>query len=140
MIESLPAVNAGLNATTFVLLTAGFLFIRAGKVAAHRACMLGAVGVGILFLVSYLTYHFNVGVTKFQYHGWIRTTYFSILIPHTILAIANVPLIVITLVRASREQFDRHKKIARWTIKIWWYVSITGILVYFILYHWYPSA
>lgn len=137
-LTDLPAVNAGLNATTFVLLATGLVFIKRGKVGAHKACMLGAVTVGIVFLTSYVIYHYNVGATKFMHHGWIRPTYFSILISHTILAVANVPLIIITLRRAFREQFDRHKRVAKWTIGIWFYVSVTGILVYFILYQWFP--
>lgn len=138
-LADLPAVNAGLNATTFVLLATGLAFIKRGKVGAHKACMLGAVAVGIVFLTSYLIYHFNVGATKFQHQGWIRPTYFSILISHTILAVANVPLIVMTLRRAFKGQFERHKRIAKWTIGIWFYVSVTGILVYFILYQWFPA-
>jgi uncharacterized membrane protein YozB (DUF420 family) len=137
-LRDLPALNAGLNATTFVLLTAGFFFIKARKVTAHKCCMLAAVVVGLAFLTSYVVYHVNHGATKFTHAGWIRPTYFAILISHTALAIANVPLIVLTLWRAFHAQFDRHARIARWTIKLWWYVSVTGILVYFILYHWYP--
>lgn len=138
MIGHLPAVNAGLNATTFVLLTAGFIFIKRGRVGAHKACMLGAVGVAILFLTSYLVYHFNAGATRFQHHGWIRTAYFAILISHTVLAVVNVPMVIATLRRAFGGRFEAHKRIARWTLRLWWYVSVTGILVYFILYRWYP--
>lgn len=138
MIHHLPAVNAGLNAATFVLLTAGFVLIKRGRVAAHKACMLAAVVTAIVFLTSYVIYHVNVGATTFQHHGWIRWTYFAILISHTVLAVANVPMVIVTLRRAFGGRFEAHKRIARWTLKLWWYVSITGILVYFILYQWYP--
>jgi len=101
--------------------------------------MLAALVASTLFLVGYLTYHHFHGVTRFMAQGWIRPTYFAILISHTVLAIAIVPLVLITLYRALRRQFDRHKRLARWTFPLWLYVSVTGVLIYFILYHWFPS-
>ena len=131
----LPALNASLNAVAALLLIAGFGFIRARRVAAHKACMLSAAGVSVLFLISYLYYHANVGLTRFQTTGWLRATYFSVLISHTILAALTPPLVVVTLVFALRGRLDRHKRIARFTFPIWLYVSITGVLVYWMLYH-----
>lgn len=130
----LPTVNATLNSLGAVCLVIGFVLIRQGRVEAHRRAMLGAVCFGVLFLISYLTYHFQVGSVRFQGTGTIRTLYFAILISHTVLA-ATVPfLATITLVRALRERFDRHKAIARWTLPIWLYVSVTGVVVYWMLY------
>ena len=140
MIDQLPAVNAGLNFTTFVLLTAGFVAIKSGRKQLHKACMISAVVVGVIFLTSYLIYHFHAKLTYFEHQGWIRWVYFTILISHTILAIVNLPLIIITLRHALKGRLDRHKKIARWTLCFWWYVSVTGIIVYFILYQWFPSG
>ena len=101
---------------------------------AHRLCMLSAFTTSALFLVSYLTYHYQVGSVPFQGRGWIRFVYFAILISHTILAAAIVPLVLLTLTRALRGRFDRHKRIARWTLPLWLYVSITGVIVYWMLY------
>lgn len=133
-ISDLPAVNAILNSTSALLLLAGFYFIRQGQVARHRLCMLGAVSVSILFLTSYLIYHYNVGSKPFEGEGGIRTVYFTVLISHTILAMAIVPMAVLTLWRAFQERFDRHRRIARWTLPIWLYVSLTGVVVYWMLY------
>lgn len=135
LLTFLPHLNAFLNATSAVLLASGFIGIRRGKVGAHKACMLGAVGVSIAFLASYLTYHFQVGSVRFQKQGWIRPVYFTILISHTTLAVTLVPLVIVTLRRALRERFDRHKRIARWTLPLWFYVSVTGVVVYLMLYH-----
>jgi uncharacterized membrane protein YozB (DUF420 family) len=135
-----PALNATLNAASAVLLTVGYLFIRRKKVTAHRFCMFTALLVSTLFLVSYLDYHFRVGSVRFQGHGWIRPVYLSLLASHTVLAAAVVPLALITLSRALREQFDRHRRIARWTLPIWLYVSVTGVLVYWLLYHAYAPT
>ena len=132
--SDLPTVNAALNATSAILLSIGYLFIRRRKIRAHRACMLSALGVSALFLISYLTYHYNVGSVPFRGEGWIRPIYFSILISHIVLAAAILPLAIIVLVRALRERFDKHAKIARWTLPIWLYVSATGVLVYLMLY------
>jgi len=138
-ISYLPHVNACLNATSAILLFAGFSFIRSGKVAAHRACQISALVVSTLFLVSYLTYHYFHGTTRFQGSGLARPIYFTILTSHTILAIVIVPLIAITFVRAFRLDFVRHRKIARITLPLWFYVSITGVIVYLMLYQIYPS-
>ena len=138
MIEILdfPAVNACLNATSAAFLTVGYMFIRQRNIKAHKVCMVGAVTTSALFLTTYLTYHYYHGSTGFTGEGWERVVYFSILITHTILATAIVPMVIITLRYALKDQFDRHARIARWTLPIWWYVSVTGVLVYWMLYHW----
>ena len=137
MIEysNLPAVNAFLNGVCVVWLALGFRFIRRGRMAAHRTCMLLAVATSVLFLVSYIIYHAKVGSVPFESRGWIRILYFSILIPHTILAVVMVPMILITLYRALRGWFPRHRRLARVTWPVWMYVSITGVVIYFMLYH-----
>lgn len=137
--SQLPDLNAALNSFSAVFLFAGYRFIRAKKIAAHRQCMLAAFACSILFLISYLIYHFQVGSVAFKGQGWIRPVYFTILITHTILATAVVPLALITLVRALRERFDAHRRIARWTLPIWAYVSVTGVIVYWMLYWLVPS-
>jgi putative membrane protein len=139
MISYLPHLNACLNATSFVLLSAGYFFIRSGKVSAHRACQISALCVSILFLASYLTYHFNHGTTRFQGTGLSRPIYFTILTSHTILAIVIVPLVAMTFYRAFRMDFVKHRRIARLTLPLWLYVSITGVIVYLMLYQIYPS-
>ena len=133
-VSSLPHLNALLNAVSAVLLLTGYGFIRRGNVAAHRRCMLAALGSSGLFLISYLVYHFSVGSVRFLGQGWIRTVYFAVLVSHTVLATAIVPLVVITVVRALRERFDKHRAIARWTLPLWIYVSATGVAVYWMLY------
>ncbi|PYS74014.1 MAG: DUF420 domain-containing protein [Acidobacteria bacterium] len=135
----LPHVNACLNGTSAVLLAAGYSFIRQGKVAAHRACQVSALVVSVLFLASYLTYHFNHGTTRFQGTGLARPIYFTILTSHTILAVVIVPLVIITFYRAFRLDFVRHRKIARVTLPLWLYVSVTGVIVYLMLYQIYPA-
>jgi len=130
-----PVLDASLNGTSAVLLVAARRMIRQGRMAAHRALMLTAVLASLLFLTSYLYYHAHVGSVRFQGRGWSRPVYFAILISHTVLAAAVVPLVIITLVRALRERFDRHRVIARWTYPIWLYVSVTGVVVYLMLYH-----
>ena len=134
-----PAINATLNGTSAVLLLVGYGFIKRGRMAAHRAVMLSAVTVSTLFLLSYVYYHAHVGSVRFQGRGWSRSIYFCILISHTILAATIVPLVIITLVRALRERFDRHRAIARWTYPLWLYVSVTGVIIYFMLYHLFAS-
>jgi uncharacterized membrane protein YozB (DUF420 family) len=136
----LPALNACLNATAATLLTTGWWFIRHGRRDAHRACMLAALSASALFLISYLTYHYAHGTTRFLGQGWIRPLYFTLLGTHTVLAAAIVPLIAITLVRALRERFDAHRRIARWTLPIWLYVSVTGVVIYLMLYQLYTAA
>ncbi len=134
-LSDLPTLNAVLNGTSAMLLTTGYFFIRRKKITAHKTCMVSASIVSILFLVSYVIYHQSVGFTRFTGEGLIRVVYFSILIPHTILAVvAVVPLAAITLYRALRGQFDRHRRIARWTLPIWLFVSVTGVLIYCMLY------
>jgi putative membrane protein len=139
--HDLPAVNATLNGTAAVLLTAGFVFIKRKRVAAHRVAMLAAVAVSVAFLASYLTYHLQTGArTPFGGTGAIRAVYFAMLVSHILLAVIIVPLILTTLVFALRGRFDRHRAWARWTYPIWYYVSVTGVLVYFFLYQWWPAA
>jgi len=134
-IHSLPAVNATLNATAAVLLVTGYTLIRLKRVEAHKRVMLTAFGVSIAFLVCYIVYHAQVGSVHFPKTGPIRAVYFTILITHTILA-ATVPVLaIITLRRALRGDFVRHRKIAKWTLPIWLYVSVTGVVVYLMLYH-----
>ena len=130
-----PVINASLNGTSAVLLVTAHSMIKRGRVATHRGLMLAAVITSSLFLVSYLYYHAHVGSVYFQGQGWSRPVYFSILISHTTLAAAIVPLVIITLSRALRQRFDRHRAIARWTYPIWLYVSVTGVIIYFMLYH-----
>jgi len=132
-----PTVNATLNGASAVLLLIGRGLILRGRMAAHRAVMITALASSSLFLGSYLYYHYHVGSVRFQGQGWSRPVYFTILISHTILAAAIVPLVIITLSRALRERFDRHQAIARWTWPLWMYVSVTGVIVYFMLYHWF---
>jgi len=138
-IHYLPHLNACLNASSAVLLFAGYSFIRKGNVAAHRACQTSALIVSSLFLVSYLTYHYYHGTTRFQGTGLSRPIYFTVLTSHTILAIVIVPLIAITFYRAVKMDFVRHRKIARITLPLWFYVSVTGVVVYLMLYQIYPS-
>ncbi len=133
----LPHLNAALNATSFLLLVAAFYQIRRGNVQAHRRLMLSALAVSALFLVSYVTYHAQYGSVRFQGQGAVRTLYFVILVTHIILAAAIVPLVIVTVVRALRGDFAPHRRIARWTYPLWLYVSITGVIVYVMLYHLY---
>jgi putative membrane protein len=133
-IADLPALNATLNAVSAVLLTCGFASIRARKIKLHRFFMVAACLASTAFLISYLTYHFHVGSVRFQRIGWVRPVYFSILISHTVLAVVIVPMVLITLYRAWRDKFDRHKQIARWTLPLWLYVSVTGVVIYWMLY------
>ncbi len=136
-IRDLPALNAALNASSAVLLVFGYRFIRRRAIGAHRACMLAAFSVSIIFLVSYLVYHAQVGSVHFPGTGWVRGVYFGILITHTILAASVPPLAVVTLYRALRGNFEHHRRLARWTFPIWLYVSVTGVVVYVMLYHLY---
>ena len=133
-LQDLPGVNAALNATTALLLTTGYVLIRLGHRRAHRAVMLGAFTVSSLFLASYLWYHAHTGVTRFPGVGWIRPVYFAILLSHTVLAAAIVPLVLVTLARGLRADFPRHARLARWTLPVWLYVSVTGVVVYVMLY------
>lgn len=128
-----------LNATSGILVTLGYVFIRRRNIKAHRACMIGAVTASIIFLISYIIYHYNVGSVRFQGTGWTRPFYFTVLTTHTVLAMVIVPFVIVTIRRAVRGDFERHRRIARWTFPMWLYVSITGIIVYLMLYHFFPS-
>ena len=136
-IGDLPALNASLNAAASVFLVAGYLFIRRGRRTAHKRCMLGALAISALFLISYVVYHYNVGSRPFPGQGVVRVVYFSILIPHVLLAAAVLPLALWTTARGLRAEYDRHVKVARWTLPLWLYVSVTGVLVYLMLYQMY---
>ena len=134
-LHDLPTVNATLNATAAVLLVTGYILIRRRQIAAHRRVMLTAFAVSVVFLICYLVYHAQVGSVPFRGRGTIRTVYFTILITHTILAACVPVLAIITLNRALKARFDKHRQIARWTFPIWLYVSVTGVVVYVMLYH-----
>jgi uncharacterized membrane protein YozB (DUF420 family) len=134
-----PGLDASLNGTSAVLLLVGRELIRRGRMAAHRAVMITALISSGLFLTSYLYYHWHVGSVHFQGRGWVRPVYFTILISHTFLAAVIVPMIIVTLSRALRDRFDRHRAIARWTYPLWLYVSVTGVVVYLMLYHLFTS-
>ena len=133
-LEDFPAINASINGTIGLVLLCGYACIRAKKVTAHKTCMITAICLSVLFLTCYLYYHYHHGATRFPGQGWIRLVYFTILISHTILAASVFPLAIITVYRALKGQFERHKKIARWTLPIWLYVSVTGVAVYWMLY------
>jgi putative membrane protein len=133
-LASLPALNAVLNATSAVLLATGFVAIRRRRVHLHRACMVGAFVTSVLFLASYVTYHVQVGTTRFPGEGWVRPLYFAILGTHTVLAALIPPLAIVTLTLALRARFVRHARLARWTLPAWLYVSVTGVVIYLMLY------
>jgi uncharacterized membrane protein YozB (DUF420 family) len=132
--HSLAALNAILNGCATLLLLAGFIFVKFRWVRAHRACMLSTFAVSTVFLCSYLLYHYEVGNVRFSGHGWVRALYFAILIPHVILAGVIVPLALVTITLAIRGSFARHRRFARWTWPLWMYVSVTGVIVYLMLY------
>ncbi len=133
----LAPLNAVLNGSATILLLAGFILIRRRWIRAHRACMLSAIVFSAVFLTSYVIYHYHVGNVRFGGHGWIRPVYFAILIPHVILAFTIVPLVMITLWRALSGNFIKHRRIARWTWPLWMYVSVTGVVIYLMLYRMY---
>ena len=133
-LTDLPDVNATLNSVSAALLTTGYVLIRRGRADLHRLCMLAAFATSTLFLISYLVYHANVGSVAFARQGAIRVVYFTLLISHIILAALILPLALVTLARAVRGRFDKHVAIARWTLPIWLYVSVTGVIVYWMLY------
>ncbi|HZP31961.1 MAG TPA: DUF420 domain-containing protein [Candidatus Acidoferrales bacterium] len=137
-----PALNALLNSSSAVFLSAGYVQVRRRRISSHRACMFAALFCSAAFLISYVVYHLHAGVIHFQGQGWIRPVYFTLLTTHTILAAIIVPLAVVTVSRALTDKFDRHRRIARWTLPIWLYVSVTGVIVYFLLYRIYapPAA
>jgi putative membrane protein len=133
-VHDLPAVNATLNAISTVLLVTGYALIRRRQIAMHRRCMIAACVTSSLFLVCYVTYHAQVGSVRFTRPGFVRPLYFTILITHVTLAVLVLPLAIVTLSRGLKKRFDRHRAIARWTLPIWLYVSVTGVLVYVLLY------
>ncbi len=133
-IADLPALNASLNAVSAIFLLLGYFFIRTKQVNRHRAAMLAAFFTSVLFLASYLVYHYHVGSKPFPGQGWIRSVYFAILISHVVLAAAIGPLAIATLTLAWRERFQTHRRLARWTLPLWLYVSLTGIVVYLMIY------
>ena len=133
-VADLPKVNATLNGLSFALLLCGFYFIRKRKINIHKTFMLSALAVSTLFLASYLYYHSKVGTIHFKHTGWIRPVYFTILTSHSILAAIIVPLVLFTLWRALRADFIKHKQIAHWTLPIWLYVSVTGVVIFWMLY------
>lgn len=134
------ALNASLNGASALLLACGYAAIRSGKVAVHKAFMISAFAVSSVFLGSYLLYHYRVGHVAFQGQGWIRPVYFVLLTTHTVLAVVIVPMILVTLRRAWLERFDQHRIIARWTLPLWFYVSVTGVIVYLMVYRIYRAA
>ncbi len=138
-IHALPTINALLNTTSALFLVLGYFLIRRRNLPAHRACMLIALAASAAFFLSYTIYHAQVGATKFVGKGWVRLFYFAILFSHTVLAVVIVPMVLVTLYRAFRNDFQRHRRIARWTLPLWLYVSVTGVLIYLMLYHWFPS-
>ncbi len=132
--SDLPTLNATLNLIAAAFLAAGYVWIRRGDTRRHKVCMLCACAASAAFLASYLIYHWQVGSVPFTRQGWIRPVYFSILISHIVLAAAIVPLVALTLMRALRGTFERHRRIARWTWPLWMYVSVTGVAIYWMLY------
>ena len=138
-IRDIPALNAILNATSAVFLVFGFVFIRRKNVSAHRACMLSAFALSVMFLVSYVVYHAGAGSTAFRGRGIIRPVYFTILVSHVILAAGIVPLAAVTLARGFRGRIESHRRIARCTLPLWLYVSVTGVVIYWMLYHAYAA-
>lgn len=139
-ISDLPAVNASLNLVSAVFISAGWYLIRRGAWRRHMACMITAVIASTFFLVGYVVYHAHVGEKSSGYTGWLAAVYFPILASHILLAFVTVPLVIITLVQVLRRRWDLHRRIARWTVPIWLYVSVTGVLVYFTLYKWFPPG
>ena len=144
-IFTLPHVNAFLNTVSAALLVTGYVLVRRGRIEAHRRAMLAAFIVSAAFLVSYVTYHtllayyLGQGPTRFRGEGFVRPVYFTVLLTHTVLAVAVVPFILLTLRRGLRRQDERHRRLARWTLPVWLYVSVTGVVVYAMLYHLYPA-
>lgn len=136
-VSDLPELNATLNSACTILLLAGWISIKLKKKVAHITFMILALLTSTAFLTSYLIYHYNAGHVPFRGTGLIRTFYLSMLFTHVVLAVVNLPMIIMTVIPALKSRFDRHRRIARWTLPIWLYVSITGVLVYFMCYHWY---
>ena len=136
-LDQFPALNATLNGITTVLLSLGFVFIKTGKVRAHRCCMISAFATSALFLACYLYYHFHHPTTKFTTPGLVKAGYYLLLGSHVVLAVVVLPFIFAAFYQALRGNFEKHKKIVRWTWPVWMYVSVTGVLVYFMLYQWF---
>jgi putative membrane protein len=139
-ISHLPAINASLNLVSTVFISMGWYFIRRGAWRRHMACMIAAVISSAFFLAGYITYHVHVGEKSSGYRGWIAAIYFPLLASHVLLAFVTLPLVILTLIQVFRRRWDRHRRIARWTIPIWLYVSATGVLVYLMLYQWFPPS
>ena len=138
-LKLLPTFNALLNATTGILIVTGYVMIKRKRIPQHRACMLAAIVTSAVFLVSYIVYHSYHGASRFAGSGPARPVYFTVLISHTTLALVIVPLVIVTLRRALGARFEKHRRIARWTFPMWVYVSVTGVVVYLMLYHLYPA-
>ena len=134
--QDLPVINASLNAAATVLLLLGYAFIKAGNKKAHIATMITALVVSAAFLACYLYYHYNVGHVKFAGTGFVKTFYYLLLVSHVFLAVVNLPMIIMTVVPALQQRFDKHKRMARWTFPVWLYVSVTGVIVYLMCYQW----
>jgi len=139
-VTDLPAVNAALNTVATLFLVLGWRFIRRGDLTRHRACMLGALAASALFLGSYVVYHYHAGSRPFTGTGAVRVVYLAILVSHVVLAAAIVPLVIVTVARAFRRDDERHRAIARWTLPLWLYVSVTGVLIYLLLYRIFPQS
>jgi putative membrane protein len=137
-VSDLPAINASLNSISTIFIATGWYLIRRGHWRWHIACMIAAVLSSTLFLTGYVIYHMNVGEKSSGYTGWIAAVYFPMLASHILLAFVTLPLVILTLIPAFRRRWDRHRRIARWTMPIWLYVSVTGVLVYFMIYKWFP--
>ena len=139
-ISDLPAINASLNFISTVFISTGWYLIRRGAWRRHMACMITALISSLCFLVGYVTYHARVGEKSSGYTGWVAAVYFPMLASHVLLAFVTLPLVILTLVQVFRRRWDRHVWIARWTVPIWLYVSVTGVLVYLVLYKWFPPG
>ncbi len=137
-ISDLPAINAALNALSTIFISAGWFWIRRNAWQRHVPCMIAAIVCSTLFLVGYITYHVHVGEKSSGYTGWTAAIYFPLLISHILLAFVTLPLVIVTLVPVFRRRWDRHRRLGRWTMPIWLYVSVTGVLVYLMLYKWFP--
>jgi uncharacterized membrane protein YozB (DUF420 family) len=138
--SDLPALNATFNFVSTIFISTGWYFIRRGAWRRHMVCMIIALSSSVFFLIGYITYHARVGEKSSGYTGWLAAVYFPILASHVLLAFVTLPLVILTLVPVFRRRWDRHKRIARWTIPIWLYVSVTGVLVYLMLYQWFPQS
>jgi uncharacterized membrane protein YozB (DUF420 family) len=139
-VSDLPALNACLNSTSAIFLAIGYVLIRQNRQRAHRNCMIVALISSTLFLISYITYHYHAGRTVFKDPAWFRPVYLVLLLTHTVLAVVIVPMVIVTVSRALKHRYDLHKRIARWTWPLWMYVSVTGVIIYFLLYRIFPQA